>query len=275
LYGERGFNALRIASRIAKGTDSELTALHVIEEVPDRYASRFEHTIAEPGKTVADLYKDVEKVKETISGKVDEILEEIGVSGKKKFVTSKNIADVILEETDGYDLVVLGSGGFKGMERMLFGSVSYKVAEYAKVPVLIVKRMTDEIKKILTCTDGSETAKMGCLMGATLGKALDAEVTILSVAPVFADEEFAKECDLECVNMVRRKVGIEARSLCRSGKGVKGVREEIIKEAPNYDLVVIGSRGLSKIERMRLGHVSLGVKENAESNVLIVRGFKL
>ncbi|MDP6460073.1 MAG: universal stress protein, partial [Candidatus Hydrothermarchaeota archaeon] len=47
--------------------------------------------------------------------------------------------------------------------------------------------------------------------------------------------------------------------------------EEIIKESKGYDLVVLGSRGLSKIKRMLVGHVSLNVETKAETNVLVVR----
>ncbi|MEE8401503.1 MAG: universal stress protein, partial [Candidatus Hydrothermarchaeaceae archaeon] len=173
-----------------------------------------------------------------------------------------------------YDLVVLGSAGFFGIERMLFGSVSYQVAEFANVPVLVVKRETDRIKKILICTDGSESAKSGCLMGSMLGKAMGSKVTMLSVAQEFLEKELANDCDLECANVVKKKIGINVEILCRAGKGVKSVREEILKEAPNYDLVVCGSRGLSRMERVRIGHVSLAIKENADTNVLIVRGFK-
>ncbi len=273
--GEHGYNALRIASHIAKETDSELTVMYAVEKIPDRYVSRFEHTSAGPGKTVADLYRSTPQLKGTIFEKVDEILQESGVAAKKKFVTRKKVADAILEETDEkYDLVVLGSAGFSGVERMLFGSVSYQVSEFSNIPVLVVKRETDEIKNILICTDGSESAKSGCLMGSMLGKALGANVTMLSVAPEFFDEKLARECELECANVVKRKVGIDVKTLCRAGKGVKSVRDEILKEAPNYDLVVCGSRGLSRMERVRVGHVSLAVKENADTNVLIVRGLK-
>jgi nucleotide-binding universal stress UspA family protein len=71
--------------------------------------------------------------------------------------------------------------------------------------------------------------------------------------------------------MIKDKSGVEVTSLCKAGEGVKSVREEILNEAPNHDLVVCGSRGVSAMERVRMGHVSLAVKENADTNVLIVR----
>lgn len=298
--GEYGYNALGIASRIAKETDSELTVMYVVERLPDRFVTMLGETAGGPGKTVADLYRGIPNLKDSIFEKVDGILKEHGVTAKKKFVTRKKVADAILEESDEkYDLVVLGSARFSGMARRLFGSVSYQVAEFANVPVLVVKRKTDEMKKILICTDGSESAKSACAMGAMLGRALGAKVTMLSVSPEFFDEDLAKECNQGAPAVVKKKVSIDIEALqrdgkqvlvyarkpleksieveliCRAGEGIKSVRKEILKEAPNYDMVVCGSRGLSRMERVKMGHVSLSLNENADTNVLIVRRIRV
>ena len=112
-------------------------------------------------------------------------------------------------------------------------------------------------------------------MGAMIGKAVGAKVALLTVAQEFLDDEHAKTCDIECSNAIKEKVGIDVERVCKAGKGIKSVREEISKLAPKFDLIVVGSRGLSRLERVRMGHVSLFIKENADANILIVRGFKL
>lgn len=275
--GTYGYNALRIASRIAKATGSRLTAMYVAERISSA--------------------RDAADKKNTVYKKVDMIAKEEGVTAKKKFVTDKKAADAILEEADDkYDLVVLGSGRFSGLERMLFGSVSYHVAEFANVPVLVVKSQTGKLRDILVCTDGSKSSSAGCRIGAMLGKALDAKVTMLTVAPEFTDSELIDQENEKFVDVVKKTVSKDIEILLRDGKhvpvyttrplensidvdiifrageGVKSVREEIVREAPKYDLVVCGSRGLGRIKRMRMGHVSLAVKENADTNVLIARG---
>ena len=273
--GEYGYTALRMASKIAKATDSELTLMYVVDKIPDRFATRLGETAAGPGETIADLYQNIPDLKDTIFENAEKILEKSGIIAEKEFVTGHKIADAILEKSDeGYDLVVLGSGGFAGLERMLFGSVSYQVAEHADVPVLVVKQSDDNLKNILVCTDGSESAKSACLMGAVIAKAVDAKVALLTVAQEFLDEEHAKACDIECSSAIKEKVGIDVERVCKAGKGIKSVRDEINRLAPKYDLIVVGSRGLSRLERVRMGHVSLSVNENADSNVLIVRGYK-
>ena len=64
--GEYGYNALRIASKIAKATSSELTLMYVVEKVPDRFAAMFKETAAGPGKTIADLYQNIPDLEDTI-----------------------------------------------------------------------------------------------------------------------------------------------------------------------------------------------------------------
>lgn len=268
--GEHGYSALKIASQIAKSTASDLTVIYVVEKLPERYRTSFHYTVVEGGKTLADLLHGLPDMKDKIFEKVDEITGEYGLKVEKKMIAGKT-ADIIINECEkGYDLVVVGSAGLKGLERFLFGSVSYEVAEYANVPVLVVKRDT-ELKRILVCTDGSEPAEEAEFFAGLLAKALDAEVTLLSVAPEYVEPRLAEECDLMGKRMLKEVFNLDAKAVCIAGKGVKSVREAIIKESPNYDLVTVGSRGLSKLQRVKMGHVSLAVKENAETNVLIVR----
>lgn len=52
-----------------------------------------------------------------------------------------NPAELILDacKEKGCDTIVIGSRGLSGVEEFLLGSVSSKVSQYAKVPVMVVK----------------------------------------------------------------------------------------------------------------------------------------
>ncbi len=52
---------------------------------------------------------------------------------------------------------------------------------------------------------------------------------------------------------------------------VGDVADEIIKASKNYDLVVIGSRGLGKLKSALLGSVSSKVVEHARCPVLVIK----
>jgi nucleotide-binding universal stress UspA family protein len=280
--------------RIAKVLDSELAILHITPGIPKRFHSTFETIEDDRGRTLLEQIEGMPNAANVFFDYADEILEEFDITAAKKKVRGELAAEILRESDKRYSMVVVGTAGLKGIERSLFGSVSYQVAEYAKIPVLVVKKDV-ELKNILACTDGSEAAKEAVYCAGHLGKALGAKVVLLSVAPTPSFEkpqyaelsaemkerlhkkirEFPKpeKKYLEEGKDVLREIGIEARTKFREGRVV----EEILREAKegNYDLIVIGSRGLSKIKRLLMGHVSLKVKENADTNVLIVRNFKL
>lgn len=54
-------------------------------------------------------------------------------------------AKAIVEESDGADLVVVGSRGRGGFRSLLFGSTAHTVAEHAVCPVVIVRAVTPEL----------------------------------------------------------------------------------------------------------------------------------
>ena len=76
----------------------------------------------------------------------------------------------------------------------------------------------------------------------------------------------------------RRRTVEEARGLLQGRKGSVEYVEAygdpgtaIVKAAGGADLVVVGSRGLSRLERLLLGSVSTKVVQRAPSDVLVVR----
>ncbi|WP_279126887.1 universal stress protein [Acidaminococcus fermentans] len=65
-----------------------------------------------------------------------------GYKGEVEYVEETgNPAELILDacKSKGCDTIVIGSRGLSGVEEFLLGSVSSKVSQYAKVPVMVVK----------------------------------------------------------------------------------------------------------------------------------------
>ncbi len=266
VFGEEGDAGIRTAAKIARYTGSELTVIYVRQKIPDRFHKYLDSKIGEAGETLRERIESAPGVEEAVFERVDKILAEHGIKGKKVHRVGNPVEEILKEAHRGYHMIILGSRGVRGATRLLFGSISYSIAEYAKLPVLVVKK-DSELRKILACTDGSAHAEEAEFCAGALAKSLGASVTLLSVAHEDALKSVAESAAAKGAEMIKREFGIDAESKVAVGKA----RHEIIYEAKNYDLVVLGSRGLSKLKRIIIGHVSLKVLDDAPTNVLIVR----
>jgi len=104
------------------------------------------------------------------------------------------------------------------------------------------------------------------LFGATIAQALGARVMVLSVSPDEADRAQAQE-RVRRAEMVLNQLGIQAQVKVRVGRP----SEEIIQEAKDHDIVVMGASGSSAVRRFFLGSVPLKVIEYGQCPVLLVR----
>ena len=142
----------------------------------------------------------------------------------------------------------------------------------------------DEIKKILIATDGSDYTKAAVKKGLSLAKMLGAEAIAVYVVDIrsfagtsmyemayaYVDtmrdngDEVLKELDKQAESM-----GIKIKTLKREGVPA----DEIISlaEETDADLIVIGSLGLSALEKLLLGSVAEKVIRHAPCPVLVVR----
>ncbi|HMK43865.1 MAG TPA: universal stress protein [Dissulfurispiraceae bacterium] len=123
--------ALKKAIELSVSLRGSLTILSV---VPELYLT--ELTDAERSRIVESLTREsadsMEKIRKTLSGKSIEV---------KTLVRQGDPAEKILETAQKMkvDLIVTGSHGRHGTKKFLIGSVSSKIVDYSKCPVLVVK----------------------------------------------------------------------------------------------------------------------------------------
>lgn len=141
--------------------------------------------------------------------------------------------------------------------------------------------MDKEINKIILPVDGSECAKKAAKKAFFIAKNIDAGVSIICVLDPFryaTTHEF-----FPSFNKIRREeavkyleeieqIGINTgvKCLTRLIDGGTPV-EEIIKSASPNDLIVMGIKGHSNIERILIGGVSEKVVRHAKCSVMVVR----
>lgn len=256
---------LKVSRQVIKALNGEVTAMYIAPEVPKRYFSLLHIPAGPSGETIENMF-GVDWVADKVFDRVKKAFEDHGIKCKTKYIVGDPARELIHEiETGTYDFAAVGTSGATGIQRTVLGSVSGKVAEYSPQPVLVVKRDV-EIKKILVCTDGSTLAECAVKIGAYLAKNLNAKLTVLSVA---REEELKEIADInaEKGKEIAAEYSAEAEILVKIGK----VRDTILEESEGYDLVLLGSRGLSKLQRLLIGHVSLAVLTHANTNVFIVK----
>lgn len=186
------------------------------------------------------------------------------------------------------DLIVLGTRGLSDIKGFLLGSTSRKVAALAPCPVLVIKRQPGTMNRVLLAVDDSKHSRRAAryLRSGILPDS--ATITVLSAVQ-------SPLTDLAARYMPEKEQQALMRpALERAEQLVAGMREELLKEgyavvtdvqsnhvtdsiikqaeADRTDLLVIGSRALTKSERLYLGSVSESLLKYAPCSVLIVRG---
>ncbi|MFI5282036.1 MAG: universal stress protein [Candidatus Dormibacterales bacterium] len=118
--------ALPTAVEVAKKFESQIFVLHVAEHDRGRAAAYTLESPAEATKLVADAVETVRKAGLKAAGEV----RDAGAQHAAKF-----IVDAANEK--GADLIVMGSRGLSDMQGVFLGSVTHKVIQTARIPVLV------------------------------------------------------------------------------------------------------------------------------------------
>jgi nucleotide-binding universal stress UspA family protein len=143
--------------------------------------------------------------------------------------------------------------------------------------------------KILVAYDGSENATRALRLGARIAKLQESALTVINVytfALLYTSPDFSptgetiqalegalREKAQEIVDRgveIAREEGVTAKGeVADSESEVEGILD--FAEKGKFDLIVIGSRGLTGFKKLVLGSVSSGVVSHSTIPVLIVK----
>lgn len=131
--GERAQTKVAFGAGIARAVKARATVMHILDEVPLVDIEDGEMTVLT--ETLEAATPEAEHLRRCLA-----ILAKEGVEGEAKFRYGL-VEDEILAEAEegGYDLVVIGAHSPLGVEKYLIGDVASKVADHAKVPVLVIR----------------------------------------------------------------------------------------------------------------------------------------
>ena len=126
--------AFKVALDVAKKYNSKVTLLTCIE------VSAWHHKYLD-SRANSQLVKKQSKVIKKYFEKLESLADKNNVSVKSQILTSEStIKDIVnFAKSRKHDLVVIGSHGRTGFDKLLLGSVANGVSQKIKCPVLIVK----------------------------------------------------------------------------------------------------------------------------------------
>ncbi len=121
---------LHVAAETAKAFSAQIKLLYVIEPVPHQFVTM----------TVDDSTM-MTKVADSIIKDALAQLDQEGINEAETHVLTGDPANTILNfvKDGSVDLVVLGTHGWRGLDRLLLGSVAAEVVRSSKVPVMTIR----------------------------------------------------------------------------------------------------------------------------------------
>lgn len=206
-----------------------------------------------------------------------------------------NPFEVILDAAGrhGSDLIVMGTQGLDGFQKVLLGSTAERVLRKTRIPVLAVPPLTAnvaivdaggarlELRRILVATDFSDTAAAAVEWAASLAKQLAVPLTLahvvepVAVAPQWrsyvsdSDEARASDARTRLEDLSQRLAGEHPRdtvvSLGRPADEIATMAED--REA---GMIVVGLTGDQGPLAPRPGSIAYRILSLARTAVLVV-----
>ncbi len=260
--------AVREGINMAKSCGSRLHAMSVVEINPE--------FIALAPKLLEEKEKETRKCLEGIRDRAAKENVECDFVIREGDLPHK----LILEEAEKKrsELVVMGRRGRTGLSKILMGSVTARVVGYTTRRVLVVPRAASITwGNIVIATDGSKYSEAAAKEAISLAKHCGEKGTLHALAVVrkSATEERIKisENALEEINAGAQKENVKVDTLLVKDKSHESIYATILEYAKekSADIVVMGSRGRSGIQKLLMGSVTERVIGHAECAVLVVK----
>jgi nucleotide-binding universal stress UspA family protein len=280
------------------GSQHALAACHLLCDLPLPAESTIHVVSVMIPRNAAEQYP----ILEAILSQTKDMLEEKGRGVTTELLTGFP-GDVLVDyaEQHALDLIVLGAKGLRGTLGILLGGVAQQIVEHVDTPVLVVRTPYNGLRRVLLTIDESLHSQLAIQYLAHFPLPPGCEIKVLHVlAPIYStarlpyawpdvfvgpltpaqdeallmqqakfEEEEGKKL-LEMAIDTLRSLNRKATSQLAQGDAAT----EIIEYANNAatDLIVVGSRGLSRIRGLLLGSVSRKLVHYAGCSVLIVKG---
>jgi nucleotide-binding universal stress UspA family protein len=276
-------HALRVAASWARWYDAWLHVLHVAP-LPQPILSPSGLLAALPVRPLPEITSEVEQfVADTLGPDHDALID----------VLQGHAAGTILHQsTRPHALLVMGTHGWSGLDRLLLGSVAEHVAHNTHCPLLVVPPQASPLsagappKQILCAVDFRPSSLAGSRYALSLAQEQMARLELLTVLERTRDSELdellhvfraAEPDDREiALRKLRERVPDDARLWCHVQENVvTGPAADVLlrrADALDADLIVMGTGDRLHLHGVWLGSTTGRTLRQAHCPVLIVPG---
>lgn len=261
--------ALTYGISLAKKLGATLHIQHVIDVV--FLENPFLHDLS--GAMGFEPFMDFSgKVSDILRQRGNQILSDAGAICKKEGIDYKTYLDTgivtkeIAEREKLVDLVIIGQKGVNSQfDRKILGSTTEGLTRRLTKPLLISPVQFQELKKILLAYDDSNGAKRA--MEFAVGFCKDLSL-YLSVVNINKDEANSKTILNNVVSYIQ-PYNIRFDTLTKNGNAEKVLKSMLDEQ--DYDLLIMGAHGHSRIVELVLGSTAEYVIRNTKKPVIVTK----
>ena len=265
--------------------------LHVLHVAPtfgdDPVRNAFKAAVNED-----EFYQAVQKEMEDRMQAILDVHHTEGLSIEKVYEKGNTPSDVIVDyaKAKDIDVIVMGTNGYKGLRRLVLGSVTANVARETPCNVITVRNVTGVIDKqepfdrIIVPVDLEDSSEILLKEASILAKELGAAMRVVHVIEPFPLPTWAMSSEMlndlipSHVKHVEERLDELVGSIVDPDIEVKTIVDEgkpatcIVKQAEAYaaDLIVMTPRSTGWLERVPLGSVAERVMASSDHPVFLV-----
>ena len=239
-FSEASQTAMEYAAVLARHHDATFYAAHVQTPNPPPYLE---------GEALTQYFEASREVKQE---KLSRLIEPLHV--KSQVLLSEGLIEYAIERwtvIHGIDLIVIGTHGWRGLQRILLGSTAELILRSAICPVLTVgphvsmaERQPDYIDRILFATDLTPQSEYAITYALSLAHERCAHLTLLHVIDKHSNVPDHRRVMEYCEAELRRLAPSDAKLWCEPQFAVieGDPAQEVLNfaETDNSDLIVLG-----------------------------------
>lgn len=169
---------------------------------------------------------------------------------------------VMLAEREDADLIVVGMRSESHLEAVVSGSTTEWLLHHPPAPLVVVNR-SGRVHNVTVCVDGSDHALAALDAYLSLPLSEGTHLTLLSIE----DGRAKPEAALSRAELRLQEAAVVVNSTVAQGRPTPSILDHIATHTP--DLVVMGTRGLTGWQRLRLGSTALAVVRSAKTTCLV------